>query len=82
MRGKVRVGDYIIYYLLFSRSFSLFFLTPLICQWFSEKTVPFTDMWPDDSYWLPRLLGDDKSILGRFDYSDDETIVDHSINET
>jgi 8-oxo-dGTP diphosphatase / 2-hydroxy-dATP diphosphatase len=25
-------------------------------QWFSFKSIPYTDMWPDDSIWLPLLI--------------------------
>ena len=53
-------------------------------QWFNIDSVPFEKMWLDDKYWLPYLLDadknpDNKSILGRFDYSDEETIDDFDV---
>ena len=49
-------------------------------QWFEEKDIPYNGMWPDDKHWLPQVL-EGKSILGRFEYSDDDTIEDFSVNE-
>lgn len=34
-------------------------------QWFGIEEIPFSLMWPDDSYWLPLLL-DGKKFRGRF----------------
>lgn len=34
-------------------------------RWFSVEDIPYTDMWPDDRYWLPQLLAG-KYITGSF----------------
>lgn len=47
-------------------------------EWFMESDIPYDRMWPDDIHWLPLLL-EGKSILGRFDFSDDDTIEDFSV---
>ena len=47
-------------------------------EWFEETDIPYARMWPDDQYWLPLLL-EGKSILGRFDFSDDDTIEDYYV---
>ncbi len=47
-------------------------------RWFNEDALPYDRMWPDDQYWLPQVLAG-KTILGRFDYSDDDTIEDYSV---
>mmetsp|Transcript_4760 Transcript_4760/g.7223 ORF Transcript_4760/g.7223 Transcript_4760/m.7223 type:complete len:163 (+) Transcript_4760:50-538(+) len=49
-------------------------------QWFNESNIPYDSMWPDDKYWLPLLLAG-KKFIGRFDYSDEETIEDFSVRE-
>ena len=38
-------------------------------------------MWPDDPYWLSSYLLQGKKFIGRFDYSDDSTIVDYTLKE-
>ena len=53
-------------------------------QWFDVDSVPYEKMWLDDKYWLPYLIHenknpDNKSILGRFDYSDEDTIDDYDV---
>ena len=47
-------------------------------QWFEESEIPYSGMWPDDTHWLPQVLSG-MSILGRFEYSDDDTIDDFSV---
>ena len=47
-------------------------------QWFEESAIPYDGMWPDDRLWLPQVLAGN-SVLGRFDYSDDDTIEDYSV---
>ena len=34
-------------------------------QWFKEKEIPFSEMWVDDKFWLPRILGGEK-LKGKF----------------
>eukprot|EP01031_Cornospumella_fuschlensis_P023453 gene23453-28452_t len=52
----------------------------MLPQWYSEASIPFSNMWADDAYWLPLLLGN-KQFLGRFEYEDEDTIVDYSVRE-
>lgn len=40
-------------------------------QWFNTKAIPYTDMWPDDEFWLPLLI-DGKSFKGRVTIEDDK----------
>ncbi len=36
-------------------------------QWFNENQIPYNQMWPDDKYWLPFLLKNDK-FVGEFNF--------------
>lgn len=49
-------------------------------EWFTFENIPFEKMWPDDPYWMNFLLNN-KKFIGRFDYSDDNTIVDYDLKE-
>lgn len=51
--------------------------------WFGESELPFDSMWPDDQHWLPIMLKESlngKKLSARFEYEDDDTISDFSIN--
>jgi 8-oxo-dGTP diphosphatase/2-hydroxy-dATP diphosphatase len=49
-------------------------------KWFALKDIPLKGMWPDDPIWLPLYLKGQR-FLGRFEYSDDDTIEDYSLTE-
>lgn len=36
-------------------------------EWFVPAAIPYTDMWPDDEYWLPLLLSG-KKFQGSFHF--------------
>lgn len=50
-------------------------------QWFSIENIPYTDMWPDDIYWLPMFL-EGKTFNGRFVFGEGDIILEHELNET
>jgi 8-oxo-dGTP diphosphatase / 2-hydroxy-dATP diphosphatase len=49
-------------------------------QWFNREAIPYELMWPDDPMWLPMAM-DGKKFIGRFEFSDDDTIEDYSLRE-
>uniref|UniRef100_A0A8C0RE52 Oxidized purine nucleoside triphosphate hydrolase n=1 Tax=Canis lupus familiaris TaxID=9615 RepID=A0A8C0RE52_CANLF len=49
-------------------------------QWFQLDQIPFTDMWPDDSYWFPLLL-QKKKFHGYFRFQGPNTILDYTLRE-
>lgn len=49
-------------------------------QWFPLDQIPFTHMWPDDSYWFPLLL-QKKKFQGHFTFRDQDTILDYRLRE-
>lgn len=49
--------------------------------WFDINELPLEKMWPDDEFWLPKVMAG-KKVLCRFDYDDDDdTIIDYEVNE-
>ena len=49
-------------------------------QWFSQRELPFENMWPDDRYWLPLFL-EGKTLRGQFSFQDDDVLYDHMLKE-
>lgn len=48
-------------------------------KWFSIKEIPYEQMWPDDSHWLPVVLSGEK-IKGKFTFDKDDKLVDWQLN--
>lgn len=49
-------------------------------KWFHEKDIPLNEMWPDDQYWIPLFLRDQK-FKGRFLFGDNDSILEMEINK-
>lgn len=49
-------------------------------QWFTQETLPYDDMWSDDTYWLPQVLAGRK-ISADFTLNEADVIVSHSVQE-
>jgi len=47
-------------------------------QWFLHKAIPYENMWPDDTYWLPLML-DGKNFKGTFWLGDSKTLFRHEL---
>uniref|UniRef100_A0A1I8IIB1 Oxidized purine nucleoside triphosphate hydrolase n=2 Tax=Macrostomum lignano TaxID=282301 RepID=A0A1I8IIB1_9PLAT len=45
-------------------------------RWFNLADIPFDNMWPDDAYWLPKVLAG-QSVIGYFLYAADKVTVLH-----
>lgn len=41
-------------------------------QWFKFKDIPYDQMWPDDKFWLPKVL-DGHKLEGEFYFNDDNS---------
>jgi 8-oxo-dGTP pyrophosphatase MutT (NUDIX family) len=48
-------------------------------RWFVPEEIPFSSMWADDPFWLPKVLTGEK-LRAVFTFSDSETITEHEIN--
>jgi 8-oxo-dGTP diphosphatase/2-hydroxy-dATP diphosphatase len=47
-------------------------------QWFEIIDIPFTQMWPDDMYWMPLFLKN-KKFKGEIAFKDENTIISHDL---
>lgn len=47
-------------------------------QWFDLDKIPFDQMWPDDKYWMPFFLTNEK-FSAQFTFSDYDNIIKHEI---
>jgi len=50
-------------------------------KWFKIKEIPFAGMWPDDKFWLPKILKGEK-IKGKFSFKPGELIDSYEIKTT
>ncbi len=46
--------------------------------WFKVSDIPYNDMWPDDIFWLPKVLEGDK-IQGRFVFAEGDVIMENHV---
>ncbi len=49
-------------------------------QWFNIDEIPFTDMWPDDIYWMPLFLKG-KKFKGKFLFEGHDKIIERELVE-
>ena len=50
-------------------------------EWFNTGDLPFDEMWPDDRYWIPKMLTDEK-FLARFLFDEDgDEILAHEFHD-
>jgi mutator protein MutT len=47
-------------------------------EWFNVSQIPYKDMWPDDIFWLPKVL-EGELIKARFVFGEGDTIQDQEV---
>ena len=47
-------------------------------SWFIVERIPYETMWPDDSYWLPKVLEGGK-VKGKFTFGEGDSILEHEV---
>ena len=53
----------------------------ILPKWFSFNDIPYSKMWNDDTYWLPKVL-EGKKLVGSFTFGkDNSTILKYELNE-
>lgn len=50
-------------------------------RWFETSQLPFDDMWPDDLYWLPKVLAGQK-LTAEFHLDKDDKIIKHKLTKS
>lgn len=49
-------------------------------QWYDIEDIPYTNMWPDDIYWLPQVLSGEK-IQAAFTFGEKDSILEQSVEK-
>jgi 8-oxo-dGTP diphosphatase/2-hydroxy-dATP diphosphatase len=49
-------------------------------RWYDINDIPFDEMWPDDSHWMPLFLSG-KKFKGRFLFGANDVILEKELNE-
>lgn len=47
-------------------------------QWYSVESIPYTEMWPDDILWLPKVLTG-SFVTGRIVFGEGDVILEQEI---
>lgn len=47
-------------------------------EWFSVETIPYDTMWPDDIFWLPKVLGG-LFVEAKFSFGEGDVILDQEV---
>lgn len=48
-------------------------------HWFNLPEIPYDNMWPDDIFWLPKVL-DGEKVVGEFWFEGHDIVTDHKIS--
>lgn len=48
-------------------------------EWFNISSIPYDEMWIDDTYWLPAVL-EGKHVEATFTWNDNYEITSHQVN--
>jgi hypothetical protein len=47
-------------------------------EWFKVTEMPYSQMWPDDEFWIPQVLGGDK-VYGEFTFDENDALLTHNV---
>lgn len=47
-------------------------------QWFAMQDIPYSIMWPDDIFWLPKVLGGEQ-VRAKFSFAEGDVILDQEV---
>ncbi len=47
-------------------------------EWYAVKDIPFKDMWPDDIFWLPKVL-EGELVRAAFTFGEKDAILDQKV---
>ena len=49
-------------------------------KWFDIKKIPYSKMWEDDKYWLPRILAGEQ-LVADFLFDDNQNLLEYDIRK-
>jgi len=49
-------------------------------QWFDETEIPYESMWPNDQYWLPKVLAGEK-VFGTYRFDEHDRLLEHTVTD-
>lgn len=49
-------------------------------RWFKKTEIPYSNMWPDDEFWLPIFL-QEKKFKGEFEFDENDKVISHKLEE-
>ncbi len=49
-------------------------------EWFDKKNIPYDKMWPDDKYWLPKVL-EGKKLNATFVFGKGNLVKEAEVRE-
>ncbi|OGG61048.1 hypothetical protein A3C87_01980 [Candidatus Kaiserbacteria bacterium RIFCSPHIGHO2_02_FULL_49_34] len=52
----------------------------MLPEWFTVESIPYTEMWPDDIYWMPMFFAG-KHFKGSFHFGEGDVILKSSLEE-
>lgn len=47
-------------------------------EWFAVANIPFKDMWPDDIFWLPKVI-EGNLVKGAFSFGEGDSILEQRV---
>jgi len=47
-------------------------------EWFEIEDIPYSNMWQDDTLWLPQVLSGEK-VVGEYTFDKDDNLLTHSV---
>jgi mutator protein MutT len=50
----------------------------MLPKWFNLEDIPYGNMWDDDEFWLPQVLGGDK-VYGEFTFDINDKMLTHDV---
>ena len=48
-------------------------------EWFNINKIPYDSMWPDDKFWLPKIL-EKLFVKATFSFNENEELVEKNVN--
>lgn len=49
-------------------------------KWFKFTEIPYSEMWEDDAYWLPKVING-KKVIGDFVFNEKDEIILYNLQE-